>query len=65
MIKQGDSKPNITEIPGDILEAVKLYKKKERKEQDDLEIRFWDFAGQQLYYTTHQVNIFIIYDKLR
>ncbi|XP_072037361.1 uncharacterized protein [Amphiura filiformis] len=44
-IRKANDQPD--EIPENIRKA--------KKQQDDLEITFWDFAGQDLYYTTHQV----------
>ncbi|XP_072051468.1 uncharacterized protein [Amphiura filiformis] len=43
------SKP--MEQPAEIPENIR----KAKEQPDDLEITFWDFAGQDLYYTTHQV----------
>ena len=42
----------------DILKKVALYLKKHGNEgvKDDIVLSFWDFAGQELYYATHQVH---------
>ncbi|XP_072027844.1 uncharacterized protein [Amphiura filiformis] len=39
------------EQPAEIPENIR----KATEQADDLEVTFWDFAGQDLYYTTHQV----------
>ena len=47
-------------MPPDVYKAL-LEKLKKQQEgittQEDLELRLWDFAGQELYYVTHQVMI--------
>ena len=43
-------------IPADIADRVESIAKDGRKDMDDLEITLWDFAGHDVYYTTHQVS---------
>ena len=38
-----------SKVPTEVVEAFEDINK------DELEIVFWDFAGQDIYYTTHQV----------
>ncbi|XP_072021508.1 probable serine/threonine-protein kinase pats1 [Amphiura filiformis] len=45
-----DADPN-KEQPDEIPENIR----KATEQADDLEVTFWDFAGQELYYSTHQV----------
>ena len=51
------------DIPQDIIEMVvtKLSEDSDtkKKEDGDITLSIWDFAGQQLYYTTHQVSVSI------
>ena len=45
------------EVPKDIISAAKNIAATKSNIEDELEIVFWDFAGQDIYYTTHQVSI--------
>ncbi|XP_072027841.1 uncharacterized protein [Amphiura filiformis] len=51
LAKTSDQKRQPKEQPDEIPESIR----KAKKQHNDLEITFWDFAGQDLYYTTHQV----------
>ena len=44
----------VTEVPKGTIDCVLA----DKKSEDELDIVFWDFAGQDLYYTTHQVSKF-------
>ena len=46
----------VNEIPKPVLDLVTKHVPEQSFES--LEVRIWDFAGQDLYYTTHQVNLF-------
>ena len=49
-------------VPEDVTERVlEILTEAEdvKKEQEDITLNIWDFAGQELYYTTHQVSVFL------
>ena len=47
----------ISGVPKDIISAAKNIQAAKNISKDELEIVFWDFGGQDIYYTTHQVSI--------
>ena len=52
-----------TSLPEDVSEAVLRELEKDKPTDDthrDMELSLWDFAGQELYYVTHQVMLMLI-----
>ncbi|XP_072051545.1 probable serine/threonine-protein kinase qkgA [Amphiura filiformis] len=52
-------KPEIVKIPDELSKAVagKLEQGLDKSEEKEVTFSMWDFAGQELYYSTHQVFI--------
>ena len=53
---QEETEDGINEIPTSVINALF----KEHNFDEDLKMHIWDFAGQDLYYTTHQVGTIIL-----
>ena len=54
--------PEITRLPDELSKAVarKLQRGLQDSKENEICFSMWDFAGQELYYTTHQVIKIVI-----